>query len=67
MQRNKAYTKWLSSGNRPDLVRFRVARSETRKIIRSIKNEWFRERQRELNERDVEESMCCNVSEIYSA
>ena len=39
--RNDAYTKWLATSKREDLVQFKEARSLARKAIKQAKNTWF--------------------------
>ena len=41
MARNKAYSRWLGTGKQEDLVKFREARGEARRAVRTAKNEWF--------------------------
>ena len=41
MARNKAYSMWLGTGKQEDLVKFREARGEARRAVRTAKNEWF--------------------------
>ena len=39
--RNEAFTKWLATSKREDLVQFKEDRSVARKAIRQTKNTWF--------------------------
>ena len=46
--RNAAYSKWLGTGNTEDLSKFRQARSTARRAIRKAKNDWFQEKDNEI-------------------
>lgn len=45
--RNTAYTKWLATGDRRELVKFREARGRARLAVRKAKDEWFRRKAQE--------------------
>ena len=46
-QKNNAYDRWLASGKKEELTRFKVASNEARKSIREAKNSWFRAKAQE--------------------
>ena len=47
-RRNDAYSRWLGSRKQADLTRFREARGEARRAVRSAKNAWFLEKAKEV-------------------
>ena len=49
--KNDAYNTWLSSSKREDLTRFRQASYRARKAIRNAKNEWFKAKAMQIEEK----------------
>ena len=49
--RNAAYSRWIASHDRQDLVHFRVIRGRARQAIRKAKNEWFRRKAEEAEKK----------------
>ena len=52
--RNAAYTKWLATGDRQELVKFREARGRARLEVRKAKDDWFRKKAQDCSGKAAE-------------